>query len=64
MKLIVDTYVYLGCKEYGFTEAIRGGSPAVDEAKIRMWGRPGCCSKEKNKRRGILLSSRRERSPG
>lgn len=64
MELIVDTYVYLGCKEYGFTEAIRGGSPAVDEGKIRMRGRPGRCSKGKNKRRGVLLPSRRERSPG
>jgi len=50
MKLIVDTYVYLGCKEYGF---YGDDSPAVNEGKVRMREWPGRCE-GKNKRKRIL----------
>lgn len=51
MKLIVDTYVYLGYKDM----ALRGDSrhsPAVNEGKVRVWGRPGRCEGKNKRKRG------------
>lgn len=58
MKLIVDTYVYLECKDTGRFVAI---SPAVNEGKVRMRERPGRREGKNRRKKGPGPSKRENR---